>query len=54
MKRYNVEIIETLCRVVEVKAECIDDAIEQIDDQYREVNIVLDNTDFQDVRIDAI
>ncbi len=50
-KIYQVEITETLQRVVEVEAESEQEAIFMVDDQYREEEIVLDSADFMDYEI---
>ena len=50
-KVYQVEITETLQRVVEVEADSEQDAIFMVDDKYREEEIVLDAADFIDYEI---
>lgn len=51
-KTYQVEITETLQRVVEVEAESEEEAIETIEEQYRDEEIVLDYNDFMGCEID--
>lgn len=51
MNTYQIEVCETLCRVMSVRAKSAADAINDITDQYRESKIVLDATDFQDYTI---
>ncbi len=48
-KKYQVEIAETLQRIVEVKADCPEDAIQKIRKKYMDSEIVLDYSDFIDV-----
>ncbi|MCR5270580.1 MAG: DpnD/PcfM family protein [Prevotella sp.] len=52
--KYKVEIIETLCRVVEVEASLMSDAEQLVKDQYRKEEIVLDDDDFVDVEFRCI
>ena len=47
MKTYKIRIIETLSRDVEVSAEDIDDAFDEIEHKYQSGKIVLDADDFQ-------
>ena len=42
---YKIEIIETLSRIMEVEAESVEEAIEQIEDRYYTEEIVLDSDD---------
>jgi len=42
----NINIQETLSRTVTVKAESIEDAIVQVEEMYRNEEIVLDYADF--------
>ena len=50
-KKYQVEVTETLQRIVEVIAYTAEDAIIQVTQKYREEEIVLDSSDFIDVNI---
>lgn len=49
MQTFKVEIQEFLARVVEVKADNIDDACSRVHDQYEKAEIVLDYNDFVEV-----
>ncbi len=48
MKIYQIEITETLQRVVEVKASSEEDAYKIVAEKYRNEEIVLDYSDFID------
>ena len=48
-KKYEIEIIEMLQRIVEVKAENEEEALDRIKKMYRNEEIVLDERDFVDV-----
>lgn len=50
-KKYNVEIKETLSRVVEVEADSKEIAESVVRGWYREGRIVLDDTDYVDTEI---
>lgn len=52
MTTYKVEIIETLCRIVSVKAESSEEAYQKVREAYRQEKIVLTPDDFQDVTIE--
>ena len=43
---YKIEIIETLSRIIEVEAESVADAIDEIEDRYYAEDIVLDSDDY--------
>lgn len=45
MKKYLVEVLETLCRVTEIEADSEDDALEIADEMYRNGDIILDYSD---------
>lgn len=47
MKEFNIEVIETLSRVVTVKAESLDEALKEVFDQYDKQEIVLEYKDFK-------
>ena len=49
MKTYKIRIIETLSRDVEIQANDIDDAFDEIEHKYKSCEIVLDADDFQGV-----
>ena len=46
MKKFKIEVQETLCKVVEVEEETISDAIIKIKEQYYKTEIVLNYKDF--------
>ena len=45
METFKIEVMETLSRIVEVKAENLDKAVSLIHQQYREQIIILDHND---------
>lgn len=47
MKKYSIEVLEVLSRVVEVVAANEDDAIERVRQKYRKCEIVLDDSDYK-------
>lgn len=47
MKKYKVEIRETLSRVVEIEANSSEDALETVEDLYLDCAYVLDESDFK-------
>ena len=49
MKKFDIEIEETLQRVVSVDANSVDEAIDIVHEMYRNEEIVLDENDFMDV-----
>lgn len=49
MEIYEIEIQETLARVVEMEGNSIQDAISKVSELYKETDIVLDYSDFVDV-----
>lgn len=51
---YKVEIEETLARVIEVEAASEAEAIEQVDKEYRNVEIVLDSDDYVGYTVRAV
>jgi predicted Ser/Thr protein kinase len=51
MKSYNIEVTETLSRVIEVEAESIDNALIKVNEMYKNEKIVLSSEDFVDVEI---
>ena len=52
MAKYQVEINETLSRIIEVEAENENDAVSKIKDLYRKEEIVLDSDDYLDTKIE--
>ena len=46
MATFQVEVIETLSRIIEVEADTIEDAVSSVHTQYAEEEIVLDHADF--------
>jgi hypothetical protein len=53
LKKYQIEITETLRRIVELEANSLDDAMSEIHRQYNNEEIVLDDGDFSDAQINA-
>ena len=51
MQRYQVEINETLSRIIDVEAENENDAVSKIKELYRKEEIVLDSNDYLDTEI---
>ena len=47
MKKYSIEVLEVLSRIVEVEAAAKEDAIEQVRQMYRKCQIVLDDSDYK-------
>jgi hypothetical protein len=54
LKKYQIEITETLRRIVELDARSLDDAMIEINRQYNNEEIVLDNDDFIDAQITVV
>lgn len=52
-KQYNVTITETLQRTILVEADNEQHALNMVQDDYNNENIVLDYSDFQNVEFDA-
>ena len=46
MKKYSIEVLEVLSRIVEVEASDKEDAIERVRQKYRKCEIVLDDSDY--------
>lgn len=46
MKKYEIEVEEVLRRVVPVEANNIDEAIDKVEEQYKNEEIVLDSSDY--------
>ena len=53
MKRYKVEVKETLARIIEVEADCESDAVEKVRGLYRNEEIILDSGDYVDTDINV-
>lgn len=47
MKKYSIEVLEVLSRIVEVEANDKEDAIEIVRQMYRKCKIVLDDSDYK-------
>ena len=47
MKKYCIEVLEVLSRIVEVEASDEEDAIKQVRQKYRKCEIVLDDSDYK-------
>ena len=47
MKKYSIEVLEVLSRIVEVEASSSEDAIERVRKKYRKCEIVLDDSDYK-------
>jgi len=47
MKKYSIEVLEMLSRIVEVEASNGEDAIERVRQKYRKCEIVLDESDYK-------
>lgn len=54
MKKYKVEITETLQRIIEVQAQSANDAIELIRQKYKKEEIVLSENDYISTEIDLL
>ena len=54
MKKYKVEIQETLSRLIEVEADSESDAWEIVSKQYRNSEIILGGDDFEDYTINVL
>ncbi len=47
MKKYSIEVLEVLSRIVQVEALDEEDAISRVRQKYRKCNIVLDDSDYK-------
>ena len=54
MPEFQIEISETLSRIVSVKANDINEAIQKVREQYQQSDIVLDSEDFITVDFNEI
>ena len=53
MTKYRIEVREVLSRIVETEAENEDDAVEMVRQMYRNCEVVLDASDYQETDIDV-
>ena len=53
MKKYSIEVLEVLSRIVEVEASDEEDALERVRQMYRKCEIVLDDSDYKVTEISA-
>ena len=51
MKKYSIEVMEVLSRIVDVEAVDENDAIERVRQMYRNCQIVLDDSDYKETEI---
>ena len=49
MKTYKIEVKETLSRIIEIDANSIDEALEDVQKIYKKEEIILDSDDFYEV-----
>jgi hypothetical protein len=54
MREYNVEVVETLIRIVTVEAMTEEDAIKFVKYDYNNAELVLDSDDFFDVDFNVV
>lgn len=54
MSEYTIRVTETSSRLVTVNVLDTEDAIEMVQDQYSNEEIVLDSTDFDDVKFEVV
>ncbi len=54
MKKYSIEVLEVLCRIVEVEASDEEEAVETARQMYRKSEIVLDASDYKMTEISVI
>ena len=52
MKKFKVEIIETLSKIVEVEAETETEAVMKVEEMHQNEEIVLDEFDYVDAEIE--
>jgi len=53
MSEYRIRVTETLSRLVTVDTLDAEDAIDMVQEQYTNEEIVLDETDFDDVKFEV-
>ncbi len=54
MKKYSIEVLEVLSRIVEVEASDEEKAIEKVRQMYRKCEIVLDDSDYKVTEISVM
>jgi hypothetical protein len=54
MKEFQVEVCETLIRIVTVKAQSEEQALEIVNEEYINAELVLDSDDFFDVDFNIV
>lgn len=54
MNRYKIHIKESLSRIVEIKAETSNEALEEVKRMYRNSEIVLDDGDYDSVDFNVV
>ena len=54
MKKYGIEVLEVLSRIVEVEASDEEKAIEKVRQMYRKCEIVLDDSDYKVTEISVM
>lgn len=54
MREYNVEVVETLIRIVTIEAMNAEDAIKFVKYDYNNAELVLDSDDFFDVDFNLV
>ena len=51
METFKIEVQEVLSRIVEVEAKSVEDAVDQVYEQYKKAEIVLDYTDLVEMDV---
>ena len=51
---FSIEVSETNCKVLDIEADTVDDAVDIVSEQYKAGDIVLDSSDFVDYEITPI
>ena len=51
MKKYKIELVEELSRFIEVEAQSLDNAFEQVEEMYCNADIMLDYSDAQAAKL---
>ena len=54
MKTYRVVVTETLQRIVYIDAKSAEEAKRNVEEHYRNEDIVLDSSDYQDTEIEVV
>jgi hypothetical protein len=54
MKNYKVEVFESLAKVIDIKADNPEAALETIKEMYKNEEIVLDSSDFASVDFNLV